>query len=394
MAERADTDVAIVGAGFAGLAAACYLAERGHDVCVLERRAELPATGAGIILQPNGLSTLERLGLLQAVLARGTRIDRASLLDSRGRILVVTDYGELRHSHPFMVEIRRIDLLELLAERLAQLSGGRPLTGREVTALVWKGDRIAGVRVRDGTEESELRSRCVVGADGAGSRVRHEVGIPVRWSGREDPYVVGITKAAIGLELTDIRIYCGPGYGNGVAPLGDDVYFWDHVTDENRQAVEARDLAAWGAIYSRRVPFGHALVAGLSSFDELSVLRGRPQYVSDRIAHGAALAGDAAAAVHPHAGQGANLAFEDAASLGETLAGLDRGDVTRAALEPYRRERHRKGRLYVAWSVLAARSLDAPSPAWRAVRRVNGYWNRVPPVRRAMLRTMAGLRSG
>ncbi len=392
MGESADIDTAIVGAGFAGLAVGCYLAERGRKVCVLERRPELPRAGAGIILQPNGLAALERLGLLDAVLASGTRIDRASLRDINDRELAVSDYGELRHPHPYLVEIRRIDLLELLAGRLAQHDGERLLTGREVTSLIREGGRVAGVRFREGTAEHELRSRFLVGADGARSRVRTALGMGLRWSGGEDTYVVGIARRPLGPEVTDIRIYCGPGYGNGVAPLGGDIYFWDHVTSENRQAVEARDLAAWGAIYSGRVPFGSELAAALRSFDDLSVLRGRTQYASARIAEGVALAGDAAATVHPHAGQGANLALEDGVVLGEAL-GSDHG-ARGAAVRAYARARHRKALVYVAWSVLAGRSLDAPTPIWAGVRRLNSYWNRVPPIRRATLRTMAGLRGG
>jgi 2-polyprenyl-6-methoxyphenol hydroxylase-like FAD-dependent oxidoreductase len=387
-----EIDVAIVGAGFAGLALACFLAERGREARVLERRPELPKTGAGIIVQPNGLAALERLQVLEGTLARGCRIERASLRDLRDRELAVSDYGELRHPHPYIVEIRRIDLLRLLSERLHQLGGAQPLTGHELSGLIREGDRPAGVRYRRGTEEHELRARCVVGADGARSRVRAELGIPVRRAGREDPYVLGIVRAPAGLDLTDLRIYYGPGYGNGVVPLGEHVYFWDHVTPENREAVERRDLAGWRAVYAERLPLGADIAAAIPSFEELSVLAGRTQWARARIAEGAALAGDAAATVHPHAGQGANLALEDAVALGEVLAAQDRGPVTRHALEPYARARHRKGLLYVAWSLLAARSFDAPTPAWRAVRTLNSYWNRVPPVRRALLRTMAGLR--
>jgi 2-polyprenyl-6-methoxyphenol hydroxylase-like FAD-dependent oxidoreductase len=67
--------VAIVGAGFAGLALACTLGRAGRRVVVLERRAALPAGGAAIAIQPNGLSALERLGLLEQALAPGSRID-------------------------------------------------------------------------------------------------------------------------------------------------------------------------------------------------------------------------------------------------------------------------------------------------------------------------------
>src|SRR6186713_3177997 len=52
----------IVGAGFAGLAAACALAQRGWQVRVHERADRLRATGAGIYIYENGLRVLETLG--------------------------------------------------------------------------------------------------------------------------------------------------------------------------------------------------------------------------------------------------------------------------------------------------------------------------------------------
>ena len=52
----------IAGGGFAGLAAACALAQRGWRVRVHERGTELRIAGAGIYLYENGLRVLEALG--------------------------------------------------------------------------------------------------------------------------------------------------------------------------------------------------------------------------------------------------------------------------------------------------------------------------------------------
>src|ERR1044071_7751520 len=52
----------IVGAGFAGLTAACALAQRGWSVRVHERAERLRPSGAGIYIYENGLRVLEALG--------------------------------------------------------------------------------------------------------------------------------------------------------------------------------------------------------------------------------------------------------------------------------------------------------------------------------------------
>src|SRR5580698_3526092 len=58
----------IVGAGFAGLAAAIALAQRGWSVRLNEKGPELRAFGAGIYLWHNGLRVLEGIGALEDVL--------------------------------------------------------------------------------------------------------------------------------------------------------------------------------------------------------------------------------------------------------------------------------------------------------------------------------------
>ena len=49
-----DKEISVIGAGVAGLAAACALAQKGARVRVFERAAALENVGAGIQLSPNG----------------------------------------------------------------------------------------------------------------------------------------------------------------------------------------------------------------------------------------------------------------------------------------------------------------------------------------------------
>src|SRR5438445_4200700 len=69
-------DIAIVGYGTAGQAAAIYLERHGHRVQVFERSAVLGPLGAGILVQPTGLSVLADLGLLGRALACGAPVHR------------------------------------------------------------------------------------------------------------------------------------------------------------------------------------------------------------------------------------------------------------------------------------------------------------------------------
>src|SRR4051812_31442322 len=67
--------IGVVGAGTAGAAAAILLARAGHAVTLFERVATPGPVGAGITLQPTGQAVLARLGLLEPIVARATRLD-------------------------------------------------------------------------------------------------------------------------------------------------------------------------------------------------------------------------------------------------------------------------------------------------------------------------------
>ena len=92
-------DIAIAGAGPAGLAAALYLKRAGHLVTIFERFDEPKPVGSGLILQPTGLTVLADLGLLDDILALGSRIDWLHGADAKtGRTVRDVRYDAQRAS--------------------------------------------------------------------------------------------------------------------------------------------------------------------------------------------------------------------------------------------------------------------------------------------------------
>lgn len=90
-------DIAIAGAGPAGLATALYLKRAGHRVTVFDRFDEPKPVGSGLILQPTGLTVLADLGLLDDILVLGSRIDRLHGADAKtGRTVLGVRYDAPR----------------------------------------------------------------------------------------------------------------------------------------------------------------------------------------------------------------------------------------------------------------------------------------------------------
>src|SRR5437667_11226964 len=79
----------IAGAGFAGLTAACALAQRGWSVRVHERGQRLRTTGAGIYIYENGLRVLAAVGAYDEAVKGAPFAHTREVRDDRNRVISV-----------------------------------------------------------------------------------------------------------------------------------------------------------------------------------------------------------------------------------------------------------------------------------------------------------------
>lgn len=166
----------ISGAGFAGLTAAAALAQRGWQVRVHEKSAELREQGAGIVLWHNGLQVLDAIGATEAVMANSmtppfyeTRMHHESV--SR------EDFDGLAWR-----TMTRPHLYKVLLD--AALAAGAEV---EAHSEVVAADPSGSITLATG----EVRhADLVIGADGVRSKVRDSIGFEQeRWKSRD-----GITR--------------------------------------------------------------------------------------------------------------------------------------------------------------------------------------------------------
>src|ERR1700686_4418260 len=151
----------IVGAGFAGLAAACALAQRGWRVRGHERAAALRTEGAGIYIYENGLRVLEALGACADAIAGAHIAHTRETRDDRNRVLSVHRWDTTASRVCSIVRQRVIDALAAAARRAgAVIETGSAATGatQDGALLMADGRRIA--------------ADLIVGADGVNSRIR------------------------------------------------------------------------------------------------------------------------------------------------------------------------------------------------------------------------------
>jgi 2-polyprenyl-6-methoxyphenol hydroxylase-like FAD-dependent oxidoreductase len=331
-------DVVVVGGAVGGTSTALLLAELGASVTLLERVTEPAAVGAGILLQPNGLGVLGSLTLAEELNASGHRMSGGVVRSASGRpisTIAVRDYGP---GFGHVLALRRSRLMDVLVGAVMAHPDIDVRFGAEVTSARSDGR----VEVRSGAGTSSIEADLVVGADGVGSTVRAggDFGSHVRSTGAA--YLRGLVDAAAGLEgeyWTPLGLFGG-------APMGDGSTYFYAAADAAPVAVAVaeRDLATFYTLWTDALPLAAPVLRHLTSLDQLLVNE-VVRVDCDRWSDGRlVLLGDAAHAMAPTLGQGANSALVDAAVLTIELAAESTDTVPRglARYEARRKQRVRR----------------------------------------------------
>jgi 2-polyprenyl-6-methoxyphenol hydroxylase-like FAD-dependent oxidoreductase len=317
--------VIVVGGGIAGLSAAIALRKTGHEVVVLERAPRVDPVGAGITLFANAMRALDRLGVGEAVAARGAAATRSAILTSDGRELTKVPSDLLEGT----IALHRADL----QAELAAASGDVHL-GVEVTA-VGQGEDGVVARSTDGSEE---RGDLLVGADGLSSVVRRAIADePIRYAG----YTAWRGVSSVPVEAGRLTESWGVGERFGLVDIGRGRTYW--FATKNAPEGEPDEPGGRKAELQRRFSGWHEPIAAVvEAADASAILRNDVYYLEPlpRWSDGrVVLVGDAAHATTPGVGQGAAQAIEDAVVLADRLAGRDGLTAAFAAYEAIRRPR-------------------------------------------------------
>lgn len=312
---------AVVGCGVAGMAAALALARRGHEVTLLECFDSPRPLGSGLLLQPSGLAALKVLGLDQAMLAAGARIERLDGRDLAGRRILDMAYDHWRPGG-FGLGVHRATLFQLLHDALAP-AGVAVRTGVEVVAI----EDPARPRLLDSEGRVHGPFDMAVIADGSASRLRSLVRPRARatlypwgavWANARD--AEGAFSGALHQR------YDAASTMMGVLPIGagpdgarDQVSLFWSLPVADMDAFFAGDLAAWRLRALSVWPQAEPLLENLRTPADFSRATYRDVAVG-RWSNGAlTLIGDAAHGTSPQLGQGANLGLVDAVELAERL---------------------------------------------------------------------------
>ncbi|MEZ5558446.1 MAG: FAD-dependent oxidoreductase [Pseudomonadales bacterium] len=414
-----DVDVAVVGGGLIGATAALAASRLGFEVAVIDRAAPALAPGRfgmdirNVAVSPASRAVLETAGVWQALEATAYR--RMQVWEERGTAMMTFDAAEvqraelgwilengpavaalwqcLQEAPRAAVRLGALEALETGPDAVT-LTVAAPPVADSGSAGSASGLAPAGAAA-DARREGplRLRARLVIAADGARSRVRELLGVAVSRSALRDVALATLVRTERGHDGVAYQRFLRDGPLALLPSARPDIssVVWSQAPAVAARRAELDDAAFCAEIgraceqclgpvleADRRLsfPLQQALVA---RFDP------HPRVL---------LIGDAARVLHPLAGLGANVGFEDVrellAVLGSVGPGADPGSA--GLWRGFARRRRARARFMQDLMAGLRRAYALDNPLLQFIRNTGvDLLNRTAPIKRQIIVEAMGL---
>ena len=392
--SRQRTEVAVGGAGFAGLALAIALRQALGDpfaVTVIDptlahAQSKDPRASA---IAAAARRLFEAIDVWDAVAPNAQPIlDMVvtnSKLDDAVRPTFLTFGGDVEEGEPFAHMVENRHLVDALATKARDL--GVDLRAGAVAGFENAGN-VVDVSLADG---EVISARLLVGADGAHSLIRERAGIANHgWSYDQSAIVTTVAHEREHNGRADEHFL--PAGPFAILPLTGKrcSIVWTENTREAQRIVALPDDEFHKELEKRfGLQLGELKVIGPRRAFPLGLFTART-FIGERLA----LIGDAAHIIHPIAGQGLNMGLRDVAALAEAIA-----DAARLGLDPGGPdvlERYQRWRRFDTMTMGIAtdglnRLFSNHSDVLRLARDIGlGLVERMPALKRMFIREAAG----
>jgi 2-polyprenyl-6-methoxyphenol hydroxylase-like FAD-dependent oxidoreductase len=358
MASGPPENIAIIGAGLAGLSLALSLHARSIPCTIYELRLPSEATTGALMLSPNALSVLNSLGVYERIRSKGYNFENIAFKDDKEETTDLYPLGnEMLYGYKALRIYRQILLTELrsmVQEREIPVIYEKKFSH----VLLESPDEGVTFQFVDG---STGQAALLVGTDGIHSTVRKYV------SPSTSPLYSGMLAITCAIPISKLRFPADKDYSTlpvGIhGKLGTFVFAPQDVDGSEvlagtQKRYPEQSKVEWGRLFeakdellallsTQKSEWPDVVQSGLENVpkDTLSIW---PYYTVPKLAtwrsekQRVIILGDAAHAIPPTAGQGASQAFEDAFTLAFLLSKLSPAISLAAVLEfwqNYRQER-------------------------------------------------------
>ncbi|RYG62073.1 monooxygenase, partial [bacterium] len=385
-----SVDVLIVGAGPTGLMTALLLQRQNISFRLIDALDGPVKESRALGIQARTLELFRSLDLDRKILDAGIKSEGMQLY-LRGELKLDVDVSDMARPdtpYPYFFLLSQSKTERILIKELE----GRGVRIERQTRLVSfvQETHATAARLESPTGVELIKSKYIIGCDGAHSCVRHQLGLEFKGEAYQNEFLMSDAHVDWSLPQNKLCVFLDPGR------IG--VYFPTMRNGLSRVLTVRRTQA---------VPEGDATSASATTLEEVqtnfnesthqNARLAEPEWVTrysvhhrsvDQMSLGRAfLAGDAAHIHSPVGAQGMNTGLQDAANLAWKISAVLRGEAPEALLDTYHSERWPVGQKLLKFTDRIFTAVNATHPLFLGVRDFL-----LPIVTRSLMKHPAGKR--
>ncbi len=328
--------VLIIGAGPTGLSMAAYLSRFGIAYRIIDKKAGPSIHSKALGVQARTLEIFDWLGIAEEATRQGYPVQNLAPHFAGRRIftLRMDNLGQGESPFPYVLILEQNKTENLLIDYLKTQQ--QQIEWDTALLSLQQDENGVKARIKTPTGEEVIEADWLIGADGASSPVRHELGIPFEGGTYEHLFLLADAKLTGDFDNKSIHIHSKGNTFLGIFPMTG-----DHRTRvigivpeelQDKKDLSFDDLRNYFENY-------FDLDIKLSDSRWFSVYKLHHRCVDEFRSGRCFLAGDSAHIHSPAGGQGMNTGIQDAWNLAWKLALVIQNQASEKLLDSYNEER-------------------------------------------------------